>query len=142
MNIFLALNEIYTNAENSKSATGKIYLSPIFWCRESYYPIFHIFLFWRKIIWIKPKQLQFENNFKRILNFDPFKLPINLSYNLKKSFIFSHENHWVAWSFWIKNISKWNSNLFKTLFIHWNGRNHVIFSREFCDEKNLNPWIP
>ena len=53
----------------------------------------------------------------------------------RSHFIFSHENHWVAWSFWIKNISKWNSNLFKTLFIYLNGRSHVIFSRGFCDER-------
>ena len=70
MNIFLALNKIHTNSYNSKSATGliksnkiiikipkliQIYFSPIFWCRESCYPIFHIFYFWRKLIWIKPK---------------------------------------------------------------------------------------
>ena len=31
----------------------------------------------------------------------------------RSHFIFSHETHWVAWSFRIWNSSKWNSNLFK-----------------------------
>ena len=34
----------------------------------------------------------------------------------RSHFIFSHENHWVAWSLWIWNISKWNSNIFKNPF--------------------------
>ena len=34
----------------------------------------------------------------------------------RSHFTFSHENHWVAWSLWIRNISEWNSNIFKTLF--------------------------
>ena len=34
----------------------------------------------------------------------------------RSHFIFSHENHWVAWSFWIGNIFKWYSNIFNTPF--------------------------
>ena len=33
---------------------------------------------------------------------------------------------------------KWNSNLFKSLFISLNGRSHIIFTPRFCDEMNLN----
>ena len=32
----------------------------------------------------------------------------------RSHFIFSHENHWVAWSFWTGNIFKWYSNIFNT----------------------------
>ena len=70
-------------------------------------------------------------NSKRTLNVI-FETPNSYFIIWRSHFIFSHENHWVAWSFWIKNISKWNSNLFKTLFIYLNGRSHVIFSRGFC----------
>ena len=34
----------------------------------------------------------------------------------RSHFIFSPENHWVAWSLWIWNIFKWNSNIFNNPF--------------------------
>jgi len=42
----------------------QIYLSPIFYCRESFYPIFHIFYFWRKIIWIKSNNSNLKMSFR------------------------------------------------------------------------------
>ena len=71
--------------------------------------------------------------------FDSFKLPTHNSYNLKKSFYLLSWKSLSCIKFQIWTIFRWNSNLFKTLFIS-NGRCHIIFTLGFCDEMNLNSW--
>ena len=80
----------------------------------------------------KTQLLQIENNFIGTLNLNSLKLPTHISYVWRSHFILSHENHWVAYSFWIENICKWNSNLFKTLFhlIKWKKSYHLL--SRFC----------
>ena len=83
-------------------------------------------------IQITPNWKWVSKYLQRDFQFDLLNFQLVFHIIWRSHFIFSHENHRVAWSFWIKNISKWNSNLFKTLFIYLNGRSHVIFSLGFC----------
>ena len=119
----------------------QINFSPIFWCRESCYPIFHIFYFWRKIIWIISNNSKFKNNSKRTLNLILWNSQLIFHMLWRSHFIFARENHWVAWSLWIRKYFQMEFKYFSnTLFIYLNGRSHVIFSLGFCGERNLNSW--
>ena len=57
---------------------------------------------------------QIENKFKGALNLILWNSQLIFHIIWRSHFIFSCENHWVAYSFRIGNIFKWNSNIFNT----------------------------
>ena len=59
---------------------------------------------------------QIENKFKGALNLILWNSQVIFHMFWRSHFIFALENHWVAWSFWIRNIFKWYSNIFNTPF--------------------------
>ena len=81
-----------------------------------------------------------ENKFKRTLNLILWNSQLIFHIIWRSPFIFSHENHWAAWSLWIEMFPNEIQLFSNTLSFNLNGRIHVIFSLGFCVEKNLNSW--
>ena len=50
----------------------------------------------------------------------------------RSPFIFSHENHWAAWSLWIEIFPNEIQLFSNTLSFNLNGRSHIIFAQGFC----------